>query len=138
MTNSIGGGLVKTVSYGATVDDGLRTLSGGQFSIQVDGYLAVQTAAAPALVIDQTHAARDIFAVVREAPAGGAVELRLRQNAETYCTLTIPAGQTMSNVVHGFGLPPLAQGAQLNLDVLSVPSAANTLPGRNLTVTIRL
>ena len=32
----------------------------------------------------------------------------------------------------------LAGGEALNLDVLGVPGAANTLPGRDLTVTVRL
>ena len=31
---------------------GLRTLSGGQYSIQVDGYLAVDQSAAPALIVE--------------------------------------------------------------------------------------
>jgi len=55
-----------------------------------------------------------------------------------YCTLTIADGATTSNVVDGFGLPPLAADARLSLDITSVPAAANTLPGRDLTVTIRL
>jgi hypothetical protein len=88
--------------------------------------------------MEDAHVARDIFAVVREAPAGGAIEMRLRQNDTAYCTLTIADGQTISNVVNGFALPPLAAGARVDLDVTSVPTAAGTLPGRDLTVTIRL
>ena len=79
-----------------------------------------------------------VFAVVREAPSGGAIELNLRQGSTGYCTLTIPDGATISNVVNGFGLTPLAADSRLNLDIASVPGAPNTLPGRNLTVTIRL
>jgi hypothetical protein len=116
----------------------LRTLSGGQLSIQVDGYLAIQTGAAPPLVIESSYAARDISAVVGEAPSGAAVSLQLRQNSTVYCTLTIADGAASSNVVDGFGLPPLAAEAQLYLDILSVPGAADTLPGRDLTVTVRL
>jgi hypothetical protein len=66
------------------------------------------------------------------------VEMQLRQNDTVYCTLTIADGATISNVVSGFGLPALAAAARLNLDVTSVPTAAGTLPGRDLTVTIRL
>ena len=87
MTNAVGGGLVAKAAFGATVDQGLRTLAGGQLSIQVEGYLAIQTGAAPPLVMEDAHAARDIFAVVREAPSGGAIELQLRQNGSVYCTL---------------------------------------------------
>jgi hypothetical protein len=76
--------------------------------------------------------------VVRDAPTGGALELQLRQNAETYCRLTIPEGETISNVVNGFGLPPLVAGAQLSLDILTVPPADAGTPGRDLTITVRL
>jgi len=137
-TNAVGNSPVNGVAFGATIDQGLRTLSGGQISIQVDGYLAIETDAAPPFVIEDSHAPRDIFAVVREAPSGGAIQLQLRQNSTVYCTLTIADGQTLSNVIGGFGLPPLAANAQVSLDVLAVPGAANTLPGRDLTVTIRL
>lgn len=138
LTNAIGGGLTAAVSYGATADQGLRTLSGGQFSIQVEGYLAIQTAAAPPLTVEASHAVRDVTAVLNEAPSGGAVTIQLRQGSTVYCALTIADGMTQSNVVGGFGLPPLTTGSQLFLDVLSVPSAANSLPGSDLTVTIRL
>ena len=52
--------------------------------------------------------------------------------------LTDDRGRAMSNVVDGFGLPPLASEAQVLLDILSVPTASGTLPGADLTVTIRL
>lgn len=107
-------------------------------SIQVEGYLAIQTDAAPPLVIDTTQAVRDIFAVVSEPPSGGSVELQLRRDTTVYCTLTIADGQTISNAVSGFGLAALAANTELRLDVLAVPTAPNTLPGRDLTVTIRL
>jgi hypothetical protein len=44
----------------------------------------------------------------------------------------------MSNVVWGFGLPPLTAGAQLSVDILSVAAGGAGTPGRDLTVTIRL
>ena len=138
MTNAVGGGLVKKAQFVTTPDQGLRTLAGGQLSIQAQGYLAIQTGASPPLVIEDAHVARDIFAVVREAPAGGAIELQLRQNTATYCSLTIADGETISNVVSGLGLAPLSANDRLDLDILSVPTAAGTLPGRDLTVTIRL
>ena len=138
VTNVRGNSPAAAAAFGGTADLGLRTLSGGQFSIQVEGYLAIQTDAAPPLVIEAAHAARDIFAVVAEAPSGGPVELQLRQGSTVYCTLTIADGTVTSNSVNGFGLTPLAAGSQLSLDILSVPGAADTLPGNNLTVTVRL
>jgi hypothetical protein len=48
-------------------------------------------------------------------------------------------GATTSNAaVDGFGLAPLTAGALLSLDILSVNGAPNSLPGRDLTVTVRL
>jgi hypothetical protein len=138
VTNMFGTSPVLHIPYSATTDGGLRTLSGGQIALQVDGYLAVRTDATPPFVMAEAHVPRDIFANLREAPLGGAVTLLVRQNGAAYCTLTIPAGATASNTVNGLGLPALAVNAQIHLDVVNVPGAANTLPGRDLTVTIRL
>ena len=137
VTNMFGPSPVLHVPYSATTDGGLRTLSGGQIALQVDGYLAVRTDATPPFVMDEAHIPQDMFATLREAPAGGPVTLVVRQNSAAYCTLTIADGATISNTVSGLGLPPLALSAQIHLDVTSVPTAANTLPGRDLTVTIR-
>jgi len=98
----------------------------------------VRTDATPPFVMDEGHVPHDIFATVREAPVGGAVTLVVRQNSANYCTLTIADGNLVSNTVNGLGMPALGMGAQVHLDVTNVPGAANTLPGRDLTVTIRL
>ena len=138
MTNMRGDSEPAQVSLTSTLEFGLRTLSGGQLSIQIEGYLAIQSDVAPPLVIEESHCVRDIFAVVREAPAGAPIQLRLRQNADVYCVLTIPTGTNISNVVGGLGLPPLVAGAQLSLDILSVAQGGQGTPGRDLTVTVRL
>ncbi|MGH8324722.1 MAG: hypothetical protein ACRETD_13140, partial [Steroidobacteraceae bacterium] len=138
MTNSKGSSPTTLISLTSTSDQGLRTFSGGQFSIQVEGYLAIQTNAAPPLVVENTHAARDISAVVSQAPSGGPIVLQLNQNGTAYATLTIPDGATASNVVNGFGMSPLQAQAQLTLDITSVVQTANSLPGSDLTVTVRL
>jgi hypothetical protein len=44
----------------------------------------------------------------------------------------------MSNVVDGFGLAALAGSSVVSLDIVSVPTAADSLPGNDLTVIIRL
>ena len=138
MTNVYGSGPATQASFVATVDQGLRTLSGGQLSLQVEGYLAIQTDATPPLVVEATEAMRDIFAVVGEAPSGGAIQMQLRQGSTVFATLTIADGATISNGVDGFGLAPLVASSLISLDILSVPGAADTLPGSDLTVIIRL
>jgi hypothetical protein len=137
-TNMRGSSDVSPASLTSTTDLGLRTLHGGQFSLQVEGYLAIQSDVTPPLVVEAAQSVRDVFAVLREPPTGAPVELELRLDAASYCRLTIPADGTMSNVVWGFGLPPLTAGAQINLDILSVAPGGTGTPGRDLTVTIRL
>jgi hypothetical protein len=118
------------------VDGGMRTLSGGQFSIQIDGPLAVQSEAVPQLSVESSHAVRDIFANVMESSTGGPIEVRVTHDGETYCTLTIPAGSTLSDpVIDGLALPPLESGWKLGLDVVAI---GTDRPGAGLTVTIRL
>ncbi len=138
VTNAKGDSPVRAVCVARTTDYGLRTGSGGQFALQVDGALAIQTGAAPPLVVQETHAIRDVFAVVRGAPSGGYVEVHVRQNDAVFAILMIPDGQLISNVVKGFGIAPLVTGAQIHLDIRSVPQTADSQPGRDLTVTIRL
>ena len=141
MTNSRGNSDTSRIAVTANVNQGLRTLSGGQITFQVEGYLAVITDITPPYVVDQAYSIRDIFASLREPATGGPVQLKLRQNGADYCFLTISSGATRSNIVNGLGLPPLVAKAALSLDVTSVPFDqinANNLPGRDLTVTVRL
>ncbi len=138
VTNSRGNSDVARKSYTATADLGLRTLSGGQLSIQVEGPLAIQTNAAPLLLVESAHSVRDVYAVVKDAPTGAPIAMQVTQNGAPYCQLTIPAGATTSNIVDGFALGPLAAKAQIGLDITSVAQTADTTPGRDLTVTIRL
>jgi hypothetical protein len=135
VTNSVGNSATASVAVTQTVDAGLRTLSGGQYSIEVESFLAVENGAAPDLVIEATHSVRDIYAVVRDAPSESPVQIRLNQNGAVYCTLTIPASALISNVQDGLLLPPLVSGARVTMDVSSV---GQTTPGSDLTVIIRL
>jgi len=139
MTNARGSSTTAAACFTGTTDGGLRTISGGQFSIQIEGYLAVETSAAPPLVIENTQAVRDICAVVTEPPVGGNVEMDVLQDGTPYCHLIIPPGPGgTSNVANGFGLPPLTAGSRVTLNITSVPQATGTKPGRDLTVTIRV
>jgi hypothetical protein len=140
VTNANGNSQTTAECFTDDLDGGMRTLSGGQMSIQVSGYLATETGAAPPLVVQSTHAVRDVFAVVGEAPSGGTVELDVRQAGVLYCHLSLPVqdGSNYSNTISGFGLPPMTADQLVTLDIASVPDAAGSKPGRDLTVTIRL
>ncbi len=138
MTNSRGNSSVAAESFTDTTDLGLRTLLGGQLTIQVEGPLAIQTNAAPPLLVETACSVRDVYAVVQEAPSGAPVTMNVTLNGAVYCTLTIATGATVSNTVNGFALGPLAAEAIVGLDITSVVETADTTPGVNLTVTIRL
>jgi hypothetical protein len=137
VTNSRGNSPTAKRAFTANVDRGIRTFSGRQLLCQVDGFLAIESGASPVAIVGGWRAVRDVFAVVREAPTGGPVVLRVLVNNSEYCTLTIPAGAVLSNTVSGFNLPPLPDGATVSVDIVSVPSSGAGSPGRDLTVTIR-
>jgi hypothetical protein len=134
VTNQQGNSPVRSISLTNTVDGGLRTLSGGQYSIQVGGFLAVEQSVAPALVIEASHAVRDVYAVLGKV-ADAPVNLQLNVNGSAYCSLTIPPGMTTSAAADGKVLGPLIGDSLVNLSVLSVGA---TYPGSDLTLLIRL
>ena len=150
VTNGFGNSQGATNCYTSLTDGSARTLSGGQFSIQVNGYLATQQNAAPPLLVQATHAVRDIRATLNEAASGFDVLVNVNQNGVLYQTLSIPfvsaPGNTASAIIPGFDpdsniqLLPLQENAMLSIDIALNPSAAvsaSPSPGRDLTVTIR-
>jgi hypothetical protein len=134
VTNEIGNSPVAGICMTHNVDNGLRTLSGGQYSIQVDGFLAVQQCVAPPLVVEKAHSVRDVFAVLGTA-ADAQVQAQVNLNGALYCTLTFGPGTISSNSIDGSTLLPLPEMGQLTLAVLSV---GQVIPGADLTVIIRL
>ena len=72
MTNAVGEGPLREGRI-RTRGRGLRTLAGGQLSFQVQGYLAIQTAAAPPWSIEDAHVASRYFRGGAGAPSGGAI-----------------------------------------------------------------
>ena len=135
VTNANGNGPVASICFTQTTDYGLRTLSGGQYTFQVSGYLAIDSAPVPDIVVENTHAVRDVFAVIKQAPLGSAVTLVLMCGGITVCELAILDGDLMSNVVGGFGMAPLDAKQRLSLEVTGVGA---TTPGADLTVIVRL
>jgi hypothetical protein len=135
LTNSLGDGAVSTISLTNTVDNGLRTLGGGQFSFQIAGYLAIQTGAAPVVIVDVARVVGQIYAVLRTPSSGAGVTLQLNLNGNPYVTVQFAPGAATSGLVDGFGLPFLRAGDQLSLDVVGVGTIN---PGSDLTVVMSL
>ncbi|MBV9500322.1 MAG: hypothetical protein JO138_13195 [Acidobacteriaceae bacterium] len=141
VTNALGTSQATQQCYTGDPDGGLRTLSGGQFSMQVAGYLATQTDAAPPLMVEASHAVRDIRATVTQAPSGCDAVVTVEQDGGAYCSLTIPSDSTHSNVIDGASLPYLREGSALTMDIalqINTGDANSFFPGRELTLTIRL
>ncbi len=141
VSNAFGDGESNGICYLSSSEPGLRTLSGGQFSFQVSGFLTSQQNAAPSIVVEATHAVRDIRAVLIQPPIGYSATIDLLQNGNPYCTLLIDSGdKTSTAIVDGLSLPPLAEGAVLSMNV-SLGAAqgftGSPSPGQDLTVTIR-
>ncbi|MDR3700227.1 MAG: phage tail protein [Candidatus Sulfopaludibacter sp.] len=134
VTNQKGNSPSASIFLTHSADSGLRTYAGGQYSLQVDGYLAVDQSATPAVVVDSQCSVRDVYGVLGTA-ADAPVEFQVDVNGVAYCQCTFQPGMIVSNSVSGFGLPPLPQQAQITLSVLSV---GQTYPGADLTVVIRL
>jgi hypothetical protein len=134
VTNSRGNSPTAAINLTQSLDYGLRTLSGGQYSFQVQGFLAVDSDPAPNVIVEAAHAVQDVYAIVKQAPVGSPIQITLSQNGSPYCSLTIPAGATVSPSVDGFGMPLLAQ-AQLSIAITEV---GQTSPGSDLTVILRL
>ena len=137
VTNALGNSETTAKRFTNTIDDGLRTLSGGQYSLQVDGPVAIQSNAAPRVSVDRSHAIRDVYATVSSPPTGGVLRVRLTKNGQPLCLLDFAAGSTTSGSVEGLSLGYLAAGAQLGIDVL-LAGGAGSLPPSDLTVTVRL
>jgi hypothetical protein len=141
VTNAFGDSPPNQQCYTALPETGLRTLSGGQFSLQVNGYLATKQNAAPPLLIAATHALRDIRATVGQAPSGCSISIDILQNGTEYCQLTIEPASTTSTLplLTGVNLPPLTASALVTMNVtLNVSDPTTFSSGSDLTVTIRL
>ncbi|MDQ6699867.1 MAG: hypothetical protein M3Z36_06755, partial [Acidobacteriota bacterium] len=135
VSNSQGNSPTTTLSFTGTIDGGLRTLSGGQYSFQIAGYLSIQTNAAPDINVETAHAVRDVFAIITEPAQTSGIALTVNLNGTSYCQLSFEAGATTSSIVNGLSLPALKSSDRLGVDVTAV---GNSMPGTDLTVTIRL
>ncbi len=135
VTNSFGESPIASENYSELTDNGLRTLRGGQFSLQVDGVMAIEDDAAAAIRVQEPLAIRDVIAQVKQAPVGADLVIDLRQEAAVLGTMTISDGALASNALAGADLAVLAEGDRLLLDVAAV---GTTFPGADLTVTVRV
>jgi hypothetical protein len=134
VTNSKGNSPTGSINLTHNDEHGVRTLSGGQYCIQISGPLAIEQSAAPPLIVETPHAVKDVYAVMAKA-ADADVQLRVNVDDAEYCSVMIPAGTTLSTAADGSILAPLKAGARITLSIMSVGQAS---PGADLSVLIRL
>ncbi len=135
LTNLFGQSPVGTANFTQLVGGGLRTLHGGQFSFQLEGPMGVLVDAVPLVNVPEAVSIRDVFAVVKGAPVGSDLTVRVLQDGVEVTTVTILDGQIASSSVLGVALPVLQSGSHLGLDITAVGSQ---FPGSDLTVTVRV
>ncbi len=144
VNNAFGPSQALEQSYAAVPPESslLRTLSGGQFSLQVNGYLATQQNAAPPLLVQANHAVRDMRATLNQPASGYDIVVTVLQNGVLYgSTLKISSGDVSSSIVGGVNFAPLLEDALLTLNItlnsVATQSVTGVSPGRDLTVTMR-
>ena len=138
VTNCRGNSQARRSNFADWTYGGMRTLTGGQIVMQVDGRLAIQSNAVPPIRCDAARAVCDVFATIAEAPAGGDVVLQVLLDGGPYGDeLRIAAGAKVSNVLAGSELKALSSESILGLDIVGVPQGESTSAGSGLTVTIR-
>ncbi|MDX2267843.1 MAG: phage tail protein [Bryobacter sp.] len=136
--NRLGPSLLREEVFTQLVDDGMRTLSGGQIALSTAGYLSIEASAPGRYVTNRELVVGDVYAVVAEPPAGAAVQVLVRVDGVEYCTLSIPSGSFTSSPFSGFNRAPIAEGASITFDIVSVPPASVGSPGKDLTVFLQV
>ncbi len=140
VTNSFGDSQVQQQCYTQIATHGLRTLSGGQLSLQTNGSVTTQLNAAPPLMVQADHAVRDIRADLGRAAQGYSVAVNLLRAGLDYCTLQIAPDSVESQILDGVDLPALRKLDSLSMNISLQPIdgyQGTPIPPKDLTVTIR-
>ena len=135
--NRVGASERAEESYTILSEDGVRTLSGGQISMSVQGYLAIEASAGTSYVVDRTTVVRDVYAFVQEAPVGATIEILVSVNGTAYCELVIAAGSRVADAVSCLNRAPIPANATISFDIVNVPPSSVGTPGKDLTVVLQ-
>jgi hypothetical protein len=139
VTNDHGASPVSSICMTGTNENGMRTLSGGQIDLTVDGVVAIASNAVPAVTLPQARSIRDIFATAEQTPVGSNLSCVLNVSGTPIATLTIEQGKYTSNAIDMTTNPSvwglvIPASQPIMLDVIAVGSS---YPGKRLTGTIR-
>lgn len=130
LTNARGPGSVGRLALA----DGLRTLSGGQITLRVDGTLAVDSSPSSDVVVENDHKIGAIRGYLKRPPTGSRLEVVVTQDGTALASLRFAPGQVISDVVDGQILPKVRSKARLGLQITTVGMEQ---PGAGLTVALQ-
>jgi len=105
LTNAIGNGPSAFNAYTETNELGLRTFSGGQYTFQIPGYLAIQSNAAPFIIVDIDRTVRDMYGVLGTPSSGAGVTVQLNLNGAAWATLQFAPGKPLHRPSAASGSP---------------------------------
>ena len=102
--------------------------------LAVPGVLAIQSDAAPVVTLAAESVASSVEAVLKRAPTGADLKLRVIIDGEEWAAITIADGETGAEVATPADLAPIGAGKAVRLDILEV---GTTFPGADLSLLIR-
>ena len=140
VTNAFGDAPVATNNYliyqmEPNAPYGYRINRGGAIRFIYDGLLRDLDQPCDDVKVTESTSLRDLYAWVEGAPITDDLTIQVKRNSASYVTLTIAAGETLSNVPSGASLPALTEGDVVNFS-LAVGASA-TYPGLNLKLEVR-
>lgn len=111
--------------------------SGDVISFSMEGYLAIDSSAAPPFALFTQRTADSIMAVLNRAPKGGDVLVEILAGGKKWGAITIPDGAVKASV-SAAALGPIPAGVPIVPAIRAIPTAESREPGGDLTVMIRL
>jgi hypothetical protein len=107
------------------------TVTGGQVVLSIPGTLAIESNAAALVAFKDARRVSEVELLVKQAPLGSTLEVRVRVDGATMATVTLTAGQTGVKSAASFAI---AVGKPVRIDILNV---GTTFPGADLSVILR-
>ena len=104
------------------------TESGGTLILTVPGLLAIESQAAPLVLLSSAQSWTSVVLIVKQAPLGAALTIAVNAGSKQLGTATIAAGATSSSATVSWSLPA---STVLSVDVTGV---GLTYPGSDLTI----
>lgn len=118
-------------ALGKPATDPVTTVTGGQTVLAIPGTLAIESNAAPLLSFKTARQVSEVELLVKQAPLGADLDVRVLVDGATMTTVKLLAGQTGVKSAASFAI---AAAKAVRIDILGV---GTTFPGSDLSVILR-